>query len=190
MKLKDEIIKLKNENQELSYRKIALILNCSKSLVEFHLNENSRNRSKNRVYKTRSSQHSYVRKIETFLSTNIPLKTKKDISKSVIKAIGDKISDFCRNRTTKKRETVSFTSKDVIAKFGENPKCYLTGKPIDLSKSRSYNFDHIIPASKGGTNTLDNLGICIKEANIAKSDLSYDDFIQLCRDVINHHDKK
>lgn len=79
------------------------------------------------------------------------------------------------------------TEQQVIDKFGENPKCYLTGKEIDISKPRTYQFDHKVPASRGGTNTIDNLGICSRTANLAKSDMTHDEFIEFCKTVLIHH---
>ncbi len=83
-----------------------------------------------------------------------------------------------------------FTADDVIKKFGENPKCYLTGDPIDIYKPSTYHFDHIVPISRGGTNTIDNLGICTKAANQAKHSMTHTEFIDFCRRVIDHNDTK
>ena len=77
----------------------------------------------------------------------------------------------------------------MIDKITENPICYLTGKPIDLDKPETYHLDHIIPTSKGGSNNLDNLGICLKEANYAKGELSIVELYQLCEDILAWRDK-
>ena len=82
------------------------------------------------------------------------------------------------------------TFNEVMKKFGDNPKCYLTGLPIDIKDTRSYHFDHIIPTSRGGTNTLDNLGICTKAANMAKSDMTPDELYDLCKLIISHQETK
>lgn len=81
-----------------------------------------------------------------------------------------------------------FTLEDVIDKVGENPLCYLTGQPIDISKPSTYEFDHIIPKSRGGTNQLDNLGVCLKLANRAKDSMTPDEFLNLCKLVVSHLD--
>ncbi len=79
------------------------------------------------------------------------------------------------------------TADQIISMFNQNPVCYLTGDQIDINKPRTYNFDHIIPRSKGGQNTLDNLGICTKVVNMAKNDMSPDEFFNLCKKVLEYN---
>lgn len=81
----------------------------------------------------------------------------------------------------------NLTVDDIIKKFGENPKCYLTGDLIDINKTRTYEFDHIIPKSRGGENTLDNLGICTKTANRIKHDMTPDELINQCKKILEHN---
>lgn len=87
-----------------------------------------------------------------------------------------------RNNRVKK-----FTLAQLLEKIGKEPKCYLTSRPIDLSKPDSYSLDHIVPASKGGESTLENCALLCKEANCAKQDLSVQEFIKLCKEVIGGH---
>jgi CRISPR/Cas system Type II protein with McrA/HNH and RuvC-like nuclease domain len=63
-------------------------------------------------------------------------------------------------------------------------KCYLSGRHIDVNDINTYEFDHIYPRTLGGSNTFDNLGITRPEANRAKNDLTVDEFIELCKDVL------
>jgi CRISPR/Cas system Type II protein with McrA/HNH and RuvC-like nuclease domain len=79
-----------------------------------------------------------------------------------------------------------FTLEQLMEKIGNSPKCYLTGEEIDLSKSRTYSLDHIIPRSKGGDNSLENCAIACSEANQAKSNLSLEEFISLCQSVVDN----
>lgn len=81
----------------------------------------------------------------------------------------------------------TFTVQDVIDKFGETPRCYLTGEILDIYQPRTYHFDHKHPVSRGGSNALDNLGVCTADANIAKGILTEGQFIDLCRRVLEHN---
>lgn len=81
----------------------------------------------------------------------------------------------------------NYSYKKVIEKLGGTKvNCYLTGTPIDIEKD-DYCLDHIIPVSKGGTNDLSNLGITIPSVNYAKSDLTVDEFISLCKSVLEYN---
>lgn len=80
-----------------------------------------------------------------------------------------------------------FNYKDIIAKFGEKPVCYLTGRSLTWEK---VSFDHIIPSSKGGSNELDNLNLVEGWVNALKLDYDIDTFkkriIDLAEDLKKH----
>ena len=78
----------------------------------------------------------------------------------------------------------TYTFEQVMEKIGSDPTCYLTGQKIDLHKPRTYNLDHIIPVARGGDNSLDNMGLCTRAANMAKSDLLLSEFVDLCKQVV------
>lgn len=104
----------------------------------------------------------------------------------------NKIYDF-RNGNGKSKKKFNqikgnFSIDDFYNKFGQRTKCYLTGRDIDLFCQGTYEFDHIIPRSKQGTNNLDNLGILCKEANYAKSNLSVPEFLTLCQEIIKFNE--
>ena len=93
----------------------------------------------------------------------------------------------------------SFTSKakdensdrikesDVIERYGTDIKCYLTGRDIDLTNTKDYHLDHILPTSKGGSGGIENLGFATREANMAKSNLTVEEFLALCKDVLTNN---
>jgi CRISPR/Cas system Type II protein with McrA/HNH and RuvC-like nuclease domain len=89
----------------------------------------------------------------------------------------------------KKYNATAFSVKELLNHLGENPRCYLTGEAIDLSKGETYSFDHIVPVSKGGLNTLSNLGLCLREINCAKADRTVEEFLYLCSVVLNYNRK-
>lgn len=166
-KHKDTILKLRQEGK--TYDEIKEATGASKGTIAYHCGngQKEKTRTRTRSYRT----NAMVRKVEAFLK----------------KSKHNRIDGFQRGRkNARKVRTVTFTWKDVVDKFGLQTKCYLTGRSIDLKEARTYQFDHIIPASKDGPNTLDNLGITCTQANQAKRDMMLDEFIHLCKDVLIH----
>lgn len=171
-----------------SYRQIANELKCSKGTICYYLGVNQKNKTGYRRDINRLKLHPYVRKLENF---------KYGKYKKCNKIVGfinndkvllyKKITVFFGAYKKDKNMITTFTIEDVINKFGKNPKCYLTGEDIDIYKPRTYHFDHIIPRSRGGQDNLDNLGICSKRANLAKSDMTPDEFINLCKIILEHN---
>lgn len=183
MKHRDEILRLRAEGK--TYKEIQELTGASKGTISFHCGKGQKQKSYIRNVKSKSTQHPFIKKIQRFQGREQKqnqLRIKKLKSKILLQ---NKINHFHYNRYTKEYSKISFKIEDVINKFGTNPKCYLTGKSIDIYAPRTYNFDHIMPVSKGGDNSIDNLGICTKAANQAKSDLTLDEFYQLCEDVVN-----
>ena len=176
-KRKDKILELRSEGK--SYNEIQDILGCSKSVISYHCGEDKT--EKKRVLKRNKTEaHKLSRKVSAF---------KCRIARTNFRA---KLKTFKRRSKKSRTHTIvnniskNFTTKDVLDKFKDNPVCYLTGTPIDLNKPETYHFDHIIPTSKGGTNDLSNLGICTREANYAKGDLSLEELKVLCKKILNH----
>jgi 5-methylcytosine-specific restriction endonuclease McrA len=71
------------------------------------------------------------------------------------------------SRTPSTRQRVLQRDKNV---------CYLCEKKIDL---RDASVDHVIPKSKGGTNSMGNLRAAHKDCNFLKGDMSLDDYRKL-----------
>jgi 5-methylcytosine-specific restriction endonuclease McrA len=85
-----------------------------------------------------------------------------------------------------KRQKPTFNYEDVLAKYPD-PKCELTGVPINFEDPKSYSFDHKVPFSKGGASTLDNLQLLNPKVNRMKSDLDQGEFIELCRTIADRN---
>jgi 5-methylcytosine-specific restriction endonuclease McrA len=170
--LKEQIITLKQRG--LSYKDIQKQLNCSKGTISYHLGEGQKEKTYNRTIELRK-QNTLLQKKDHFLGA----RTKKNFQERTraFQCIdnGSKTSDKIQS---------NFTWQELLEKF--NGTCYLTGRPVDITKSAEYQLDHIVPRSKGGPDTLDNCEFACKDANFAKSNLSLDEFKQLCLDVVNH----
>jgi 5-methylcytosine-specific restriction endonuclease McrA len=183
MQVKNQILDLRK--QGLSYNKIQEILGCSKSTISFHCGYKQKEKKNNRQNRRRSD-NCLIKKIENFRNRKYKHATYSLKNRDWCDILQIKIKGFSMNRKTKKAKQ-KFSLQDLIDKIGDNPTCYLTGRSIDLSDGRSYHLDHIIPISKGGDNSLDNCNIACKEANQAKNNLSKDEFIKLCKEVINNN---
>lgn len=83
-----------------------------------------------------------------------------------------------------------FNYQEVVQKFGPNPICYLSGRQIDYTNKYSYQLDHIIPSAKKGSNELDNLGLIKPWVNVSKSFHSVEDFLLICKEVLEHNGYK
>ena len=80
-----------------------------------------------------------------------------------------------------------FTWEDVIEREGGvETICYLSGEKINLLENQ-YQLDHIIPKSREGKNTLDNLGIAHTIVNKMKHNLTPEELILWCKKILNHN---
>jgi 5-methylcytosine-specific restriction endonuclease McrA len=170
MKHRDKILELRAHGK--TYNEISAILGCSKSTVCYHCGKGQKDKKHNRT--------------KVYLKNNFLLK-KVSVFRNVIHV---KSRDFQRRidggRLDSKQER-NFTAKDVLVKLGENPKCYLSGIPIDLGKLNTYQFDHIVPVAKGGSNELSNLGLLCRQVNVMKSDLTVDEFLEWCVKILRNN---
>ncbi len=185
MKIKNQILKLRDLGY--SYRQIEQKLNCSKGTIAYHCGEGQKDKTTNRRIVNRSKKHPLVRKIEYFNNKyNKPLlKSSKEI-KTLNRILRLKIESFSIIEKGV-YNNMSFTVQEFLDKVGDHPICSLTGRSIDLMKPASYQLDHIIPRSKGGLSNIDNCQLLCKAANQAKHDLSLEEFIQLCKEVVDYH---
>lgn len=187
-KIKEKILELRSKGK--TYNEICDALKCSKSAVSYHCGKGQKDKKYDRqkIYR----QTNFLdRKIENFLhkkSSIYPDRNDSD-DQSLVKSSPQSLLKYKVYGFHEKKD-YSFKDKDVIAKFGEQTHCYLTGRQIQLNQPRTYHFDHIVPKSRGGKNTIDNLGIACRDANKAKSNLTLDEFIQLCKEVLENNGYK
>ena len=188
IKHKHKILELRS--QGYSYDFIQQKLGCSKGTIAYHCGEGQKNKTSNRRKSNRNKQHPLSRKVENFTKCIQQINSNlKQTNRNINKILYQKIAVFSR-LNSKDYNHMSFTVEELLQKIGDNPTCVLTGRSIDLLNSRSYQLDHIVPRAKGGTNSIDNCQLTCREANQAKHELTLDEFINLCREVVNHHDNK
>jgi len=176
MNYKQKIVELRSQGK--TYNEIRKLLGCSISTISYHCGKEQKSKKRSRDIKY-INKHPYLSKLKHFKSKKY-IESNKKLSCTVKQLLRLKIRKFTMSE-------VNISVEDIIKKFGENPKCYLTGTPIDIHKPRTYQFDHIQPASRGGTNTIDNLGICTKQANMSKSDMTLEELIEFCKQVLVNH---
>ena len=162
-----------------SYNQIKQELGCSKGTISYHCNPSQPAKTQARTRKRRAN--SATQKLENFryrcagpgraTSTQTPRKNRQNL-----------VTHFIRNRPG----APLLTLKEVVERHPQ-PQCYLTGRNLSWEEPTKISFDHIVPTSRGGTSTLDNLGITCRPANQAKTDLMLDEFLTLCQEVLEHH---
>ena len=178
--LSERILTLRAEGK--SYRQIEAELGCSKSTIAYYLSEGEKDKNLARQANLRAS-NGLLRKVEQFKLPTKPRSARPN-STPLSKKNQNKVSRFQGEVSVTEWE---FSYVDVIEKHGGSPVCYLTGTPIDYNNPSSYHFDHIVPRSKGGENTLDNLGLATAQANRMKGDMSLEELLDMCEKVLRHH---
>ena len=169
--------------QGLSYRDIQNTLGCSKSTISYHLGEGQKEKTKQRRKKIPSSTYSHVKRVNTFQNPIVrnqkklnpaPSQTQRQMTKSIT----DKASRFQRSS--------AFNYKDVYAKYGDHFQCALTGRPLSWNNPHTYEYDHILPVARGGNSSIENLQLVCTDANRAKNDMTEEEFLDLCKEVVLH----
>jgi len=69
----------------------------------------------------------------------------------------------------------------------QRKQCGLTGRKLQPS---NVSLDHIWPLSRGGSATIENCQLVVREANAAKGSLTPDEFLKLCREVLAEDRRK
>lgn len=185
-KLKEKILELRNLGR--TYREIEQELNCSRGTISYHCGDGQKEKSKIRQIHNRSKVISKIQcKIQNFSLKKNAINRDKNLL-SFKEKLKKKLERFSMlDKKSKIYVKANFTVDELLDKIGDNPKCYITGTKINIENTKSWHLDHVIPRSKGGSNNIENANICTKEANMSKSDLSLEDFITLCKTVLNHN---
>ena len=179
--LQKKMLSLRKEGK--SFQEIADLLNCSKSTVSYFFRPAQRKNTKKRKEKYTDWEIRFIRNISSFQK-----QTPHFYNRIVNKNWNMKLRS-ATNKFIKRDGYMSwFGYKDVLNKYNNQltVQCYLTGDMIDLTTD-DFAFDHIIPISRGGDCSLNNLAITTYVANQAKSSMTEDEFVELCLKVVKHH---
>jgi len=153
--MKKDILRLRKEGY--TYNQIVEELGCSKGTISYHCGSGQKEKTLNRQRKNRDK---------------------------VIYKIYGKIKQFKTKKHPSTKDYGKFKISDnIITSIIERPICYLTGRKINLGDKSSYSLDHIVPRCKGGSNEINNMGLCIKDVNMAKNGMHLNEFISMCVDV-------
>lgn len=178
--MKEKILELRSKGY--TYDQIQQELGCSKGTISYHCGDGQKEKTNERNRKNwKKLIHS---KIEAF--NKIKKLKKKSLKRNLdIKLIYSKICKF--NGDSDNMNNLKL--EEFMEKYeGKEVKCYLTGDLIDITKPRTYEFDHIIPKSRNGDSSIENLGICTRQANRSKSDMTCEEYLELCKKVILYHE--
>lgn len=172
--MKDEILKLRNEGK--TYNEIQKILNCSKGTISYYCGDNQKEKTNLRTRKRRENK--LVKKIDSF-----KYRKSRNVQESIRRF--NKRDNRIKRRIDK-NINVTFTIDDIINKFGVNTICYLSGEKINLYED-NFNLDHIFASSRGGKNSLENLGITHPIVNTMKGELTPNELIEWCVKILKHN---
>lgn len=79
----------------------------------------------------------------------------------------------------------SETVTEVTKKYIQTDTCAYCVRSFTENNPRW--FDHIIPRCLGGSNEADNISICCRECNLSKAGLSLNEWVELCRRVVENN---
>lgn len=193
--LAEQILQLRSQGK--TYTEIAAELGCSKGTISYHCGAGQKVKTRSRNAKNQEKDGPVVhslRKRISFFRNETPRPPR---SSSYDLGLDKYLYGICRHfqdRTIKGPNTgkISMTSDDtftvdeMIASFGDEPSCYLTGDKIDLNDLGSYELDHKQPVARGGTNDLSNLGLTSYWANRSKDAMTVEEYVELCVKVARH----
>tara|TARA_R110000772_G_scaffold1210_2_gene4291 strand:- start:18036 stop:18593 length:558 start_codon:yes stop_codon:yes gene_type:complete len=175
--LKEKILELRENGK--SYNEIKKILGCSKGTISYHCGKGQKEKSLIRNKKRR--ENNIIAKTERFKYR----KPNRYLKESVRK-FNKRNNDIGKKDRIDPNIKITFTWEDVLNKYGENTNCYLSGIPLNLYNT-DCQFDHIIPTSIGGDNSIGNLGMCHKEVNYMKGSMTPDKLIKWCEKILIHN---
>jgi 5-methylcytosine-specific restriction endonuclease McrA len=179
--IRGKILELKN--QGFNQNQTRLRLGCSSATVHYHWSDDRKRKinSKNATWK---KNNAIQNKLMNFIykSTKVINEKHNKYLKCFSERLANKIYSYKTNIKDGVKDMLFMN--DVKEMLLKKPYCYLTGRKLDLYDTRSYHFDHKIPTSRGGDASITNLGVCCRAANQAKNDMTPEEFIEFCKEVL------
>ena len=177
--MKEKILNLREEGK--TYNEIKSILGCSKGTISYHCGDNQKEKTKKRTQKRREN---------TLLAKTDRFKYRKKRKNKIENLRKFQKTEYVNNiRQINTNLNGSYTWKDILDLHGEDITCYLSGEKMNIY-DKNCSFDHIIPVSKGGDNSLNNLGLTHIEVNEMKKDCTPEELINWCVKILEHNNYK
>jgi 5-methylcytosine-specific restriction endonuclease McrA len=92
------------------------------------------------------------------------------------------------HRQSPARPTGPVTKANVLRLLDwQQYRCALTGRVLTPETA---SLDHIVPVRSGGEHQIENTQVLHRDVNRAKTTMTCDEFVQLCREVVEHRTKQ
>ena len=188
MSLKEKVLELKSKG--LNQSQIVEKLGCARSTVCWHFNpEKQLKKAQDRKKKIPDYEVKNCRNMSRFFCAKTenkqPFKIKDLTFGQAHVNNRNRLKCFSRhyksNKMEQKTKINSVKEKYGITESNTTFICRYTAKILDWTRPAEYQYDHIIPRSRGGENTLENLQIISKEANQAKGDMTHEEFVNFIK---------
>jgi 5-methylcytosine-specific restriction endonuclease McrA len=119
------------------------------------------------------------------ITVNAKLSGRRDRLEGIIT---EKLNKYHKGHKSNHISNIVPLDKDAArVKINKTSNCYLTGRPLNLTDKTSWSLDHKNPRSRGGTNSIQNMGVACQIANRSKQDMTVKEYLELCQDVLQNH---
>ena len=163
-----------------SRKQIIEELGCTKSTVSYSLNDVRKTKKTcpltKKIHTFKKRYNETIKEIESF---------KLDENLSIFV---HKINTFKKGETVIRGTTPN--KKNVLEKFANNKNCRLCGMTCDFTNSKSYSFDHYVPKSRGGDNSLENMQLLCMQCNQMKHAMLQEEFLEKCKRIVEFNNSQ
>ena len=97
----------------------------------------------------------------------------------------------CNNKIYVRRLCNNHYTK--LQRYGIDPRqpatCYICGRSPSTWGWGGLTVEHVIPKSRGGSDVAENVRVACGRCNKAKSEMTYEELLVWCHDVLEYHDE-